>query len=236
MEKGKITISIVVFFISVMLVSLIFIQFRTVEETNSMGIESMREDELRQEILEWKTKYNEVEEKVESNNQKIEEYSKIVQNNQQASELLDSELKEYNMLVGKTNVTGQGIVLKLTDNSNMSYTASNLVYLVNELKYAGAEAISINGQRIINSTDIVGINSNQYILVNGERVVSPYEVKAIGNKDEIEKIINFPNEGFFQYYKNKGYTIEMNYQDDIKINAYNKEITLKYIKEEKEEE
>ena len=46
MEKGKITISIVVFFISVMLVSLIFIQFRTVEETNSMGIESMREDEL----------------------------------------------------------------------------------------------------------------------------------------------------------------------------------------------
>lgn len=70
MEKGKITISIVVFFISVMLVSLIFIQFRTVEETNSMGIESMREDELRQEILEWKTKYNEVGEKVESNNQK----------------------------------------------------------------------------------------------------------------------------------------------------------------------
>ena len=232
MEMGKITISIVVFFISIMLVSLIFIQFRTVEETNLIGIESMREDELRQEILNWKTKYNEIDEKIQSNNEKIEEYTNIIQNDQQSSELLDDELEEYDMLVGKTNVIGDGIVLELSDNSEMSYTASNLVYLVNELKYAGAEAISIDGQRIINTTDIVGINSNQYILVNGERIVSPYEIKAIGNKDEFEKIINFPNEGFVPYYKNKGYSIEMSYQSNIRINAYNKEISLKYIKEE----
>ena len=78
MEKGKITISIVVFFISMMLVSLIFIQFRTVEESNAIGIESMREDELRQEILNWKTKYNEIDEKIKSNNEKIEEYAKTI--------------------------------------------------------------------------------------------------------------------------------------------------------------
>ena len=235
MEKGKITISIVIFFITTMLVSLIFIQFRTVEETNSMGIESMREDELRQEILNWKTKFNEIDEKVKSNNQKIEDYSKIIQNNQESSALLDEELKEYDMLVGKTNVTGNGIVLKLTDNQDCSYTSSNLVYLINELKYAGAEAISINNQRIINTTDIVGINSNQYILVNGERIVGPYEIKAIGNKDEFEKIINFPKEGFVPYYKAKGYTIEMSYEDNIKINGYDKQITLKYLKENKED-
>lgn len=235
MEKGKITISIVVFFVTAMLVSLIFIQFRTVEKTNSMGIESMREDELRQEIINWKTKYNQIDEKVKANNQKIEDYSKTIQNNQESSALLDEELKEYDMLVGKTDVTGNGIVLKLTDNQDYSYTASNLVYLVNELKYAGAEAISINNQRIVNTTDIVGINSNQYILVNGERVVGPYEIKAIGNKDEFEKIINFPNEGFVPYYRAKGYTIEMSYQDDIKINSFNKQISLKFIKENKED-
>ena len=233
MEKGKITISIVVFFITTMLVSLIFIQFRTVEETNSMGIESMREDELRQEILNWKTKYNQVDEKLKENNQKIEDYSKTIQNNQESSALLNEELKEYDMLVGKTNVVGSGIVLKLKDNQDYSYTASNLVYLINELKYAGAEAISINDQRIVNTTDIVGINSNQYILVNGERIVGPYEVKA--NKGDFEKIINFPNEGFVPYYRSKGYTIEMSYQDDIKINGYNKQVTFRYINESKED-
>ena len=235
MEKGKITISIVVFFISMMLVSLIFIQFRTVEESNAIGIESMREDELRQEILNWKTKYNEIDEKIKSNNEKIDEYTKTIQNNQQSSELLDNELKEYNMLVGKTDVSGDGIIMKLSDNPELSYTSSNLVYLINELKYAGAEAISINGQRIVNTTDIVGINSNQYILVNGERIVSPYEIKAIGNREDFEKIINFPNEGFYPYYKSKGYTIDMNYQSNIKINGYDKEITVKYLNDKKEE-
>lgn len=235
MEKGKITISIVVFFVSIMLVSLMQIQFRTVEETNSIGIETMREDELRQEVLSWKNKYNEIDEKLQSNNQKIEEYTKIIQNNQQSSELLDDELKEYNMLVGKTNVTGDGVVLKLADNKEMSFTASNLIYLVNELKYAGAEAISINNQRIVNSTDIVGINNNQYILVNGERIVSPYEIKAIGSKDEIDKLLNFPESGFVPYYKNRGYSVEINYESNIKIDAYNKEISLKYLKDKKEE-
>lgn len=230
MEKGKVVISIVIFFITVMLISLMFIQFRTVEESNLLGIETMREEELRQEILEWKTKYGEIDEKLQSNNEKIKEYTDIIKNNKQASDLLDAELKEYNMLVGKTNVTGNGVVIKLADTQYMSYTASNLVYLVNELKYAGAEAISINNQRITNMTEIVSINE-QYILVNGERIVSPYEVKAIGNQEQFDKILNFPESGFIDDYRNKGYTIELNKQSGIKIPAYNQPIELKYIKE-----
>ena len=230
MEKGKIIISVVIFFITVTLISLMFIQFRTVEESNLLGIETMREEELRQEILEWKTKYTEINEQLQANNEKIEEYTDIITNNKQASDLLDSELNEYNMLVGKTNVIGDGVIIKLIDTLEMSYSASHLVYLINELKYAGAEAISINEKRIINMTDIVSINE-QYILVNGERVVSPYEVKAIGDKQRFDEILNFPNSGFIDDYKNKGYTIEINMQSGVKIPAYNQEIELKYIKE-----
>lgn len=234
MEKGKITISIVVFFVSIMLVSSIFIQVRTVEKTNSLGIESMREDELRQEMLNWKSQYNELDEKIQSNNQKINEYSSIIQNKQEASDLLDKELSEFDMLVGKTNVIGDGVELILTDTDDVSFSASNLINLVNELKYAEADAISINDQRIINSTEIVSINS-KYILVNGERVVSPYVIKAIGNQDKFEEILNFPNEGYVPAYKKRGYTIEMNKKSNIRINAYNKDINLKYVTEKKEE-
>ena len=235
MEKGKVTISIMAFFVTIMLVSCMFVQFRTVEETNSIGIENMREDELRKEILNWRNKYNEIDEKLQSNNKKIEEYSNTIKNKQQSSELIEKELNEYNMLIGKTNVIGEGVVLKLSDNEIMLYSASNLLYLVNELKYLGAEAISINNQRIINSTDIVGINNNQYILVNGERIVGPYEVKAIGNKEEFEQKLNYPDSGFVPYYKTRGYSITMELKSDIKINAYDKEITLKYLEDIKEE-
>lgn len=235
MNKGKITISIVVFFITAMLVASMYIQFRTVEESNSIGIEVMREDELRQEVLSWRAKYNEINEKLQLNNNKINEYTNIIQNNQQSSEILDKELKEYDMLAGKTNVSGTGVIISLKDNDEISFTASNLVYLVNELKYAGAEAISINGQRVINNTDIVSINNNQYILVNGERIIGPYEVKAIGSKEKFEEILNFKDSGFIPYYRKKGYSIEMVYSDNISINAYNKELSLKYLKDKKEE-
>ena len=138
------------------------------------------------------------------------------------------------MLVGKTNVSGEGVVLTLTDNEFFTYAASNLISLVNELKYAGAEAISINNQRIVSTTDIVSING-KYILINGERVASPYEVKAIGNQSNFNTILNFKNEGFVPSYKNRGYTIEMNLKSGIIINGYNKDMTLKYVKEKKEE-
>ena len=234
MEKGKVTISIVIFFISIMLVALISIQFRTVEETNSLGIESMREDELRQEMLKWKSQYSEIDEKIKMNNQKAQEYENIIQNDQQSSELLENELKEYDMLAGKTNVIGEGVEIKLTDTEDVTFSASNLISFVNELKYAGAEAISINDQRIVGLSDVVSIN-NRYILVNGERVVSPYVIKAIGSKEKFDEILNFKTEGLVPYYKSRGYAVEMNLRSNITINAYNKELTLKYMQEKKEE-
>lgn len=231
MEKGKKVISIIIFFITTILVSLMFIQFRTVETTNSMGIESMREEELREEILAWKTKYTEIEERIQSNNEKIQEYAEIIQNNQQSSELLDAELKEYEMLIGKTEVIGNGVVITLTDNSIMYYKAVNLLYLVNTLKEAGAEAISIDGQRITNASEIVYIN-NKYILVNGTRISSPYVFKVIGNQQELVDELNFPDVGYVQDYKQRGYTIDIRTEENITVEAYNGEISIEHIKEE----
>lgn len=231
MGNGKKVITVVVFFISMILVSLMFIQFRTVETTNSMGLEIMREEELRQEIIAWKTKQEEIEQKLVSNKEKIEEYKNIIQNNQQSSELLEAELKEYEMLIGKTRVTGDGVIITLTDNSIMYYKALNLLYLVNTLKDASAEAISINGHRIVNNSEIVYIN-NKYILVNGERISSPYVVKAIGDQEKLVNELNFSDVGYIQDYKQRGYTIEMKEESNIIIEAYNGEILLEHLKEE----
>lgn len=232
MEKGKGVITFVIFLISIMLTTLISIQFRSIEKSTSMGIESMQEDELRAQLAEWKSEYEEVHAKVESNNEKINEYTNIVQNNKEASELLEKELQEYNMLVGKTNVTGSGVVLRLADNIVTSYSASNLINIVNELWHAGAEAISINEQRIIGNTEIVMIQA-RYMLINGQKVTAPYEVKVIGNKENLNNALTLKNEGLLDYYKTRDYTIEMSIQDNIRIPAYTQPIELKYVEEAK---
>ena len=77
------------------------------------------------------------------------------------------------MYLGKTDVEGQGITIKIQDvdkqNTNQEenvdpLSSEDLLVIVDYLKLAGAEAISINDQRIINLTDIVDVNS--YVLVN----------------------------------------------------------------------
>ena len=45
------------------------------------------------------------------------------------------------MLLGTTDVTGEGVVVTLTDTDESNITADDLITLVNELRFAGAEAI-----------------------------------------------------------------------------------------------
>ncbi|MDN5344294.1 MAG: hypothetical protein PWQ18_405, partial [Clostridia bacterium] len=69
----------------------------------------------------------------------------------------------------------------------------NVLYLVNELRAAGAEAIAVNGQRIVTNSDIRCVGT--VIMVNSTRLAPPYEVQAIGNPDTllaaVEKSVDF---------------------------------------------
>ena len=156
---------------------------------------------------------------------------KTISNNQKASDLLQSELNEYEQKIGLTDVTGEGVIITLTDTDMQSYSYNNLVDFVNELKYAGATAISINDCRIIATTEIVEI-SKRYILLNGDqRVSSPYVIKAIGNKQKLVDTLRLKDEGYIDLYSNADYDVKMEESNNITINKYDKNINFEYIKE-----
>lgn len=231
MNKNKVVISIVFGVISIFLVTIMSIQLKTIDQTDITTLESMQEEELRNEILQLKEKNGEIENKIDENEEKIKEYEETLNNNQKASELLDNELKEYEELIGLTDVSGEGIILTLTDTDIRSYKPSNLVDFVNELKYAGATAISINDNRIINTTEIVEI-SKKYILLNGDqRISSPYIIKAIGDKQKMLETLNLKDEGYIDLYKSAEYDIKLEENSNITVYKYNKDINIEYIKE-----
>lgn len=231
MNKNKVVISIVFGVISIFLVTIMSIQLKTIDQTDITTLESMQEEELRNEILQLKEKNGEIENKIDENEEKIKEYEETLNNNQKASELLDNELKEYEELIGLTDVSGEGIILTLTDTDIRSYKPSNLVDFVNELKYAGATVISINDNRIINTTEIVEI-SKKYILLNGDqRISSPYIIKAIGDKQKMLETLNLKDEGYIDLYKSAEYDIKLEENSNITIYKYNKDINIEYIKE-----
>ncbi len=85
-------------------------------------------------------------------------------------------------------VTGEGIEIILRDNETTVISANDILTLVNQLIISGAEAISINNNRYNNNTDIVSVNGKE-ILVSSKRIVSPYVIRAIGNKKNLESSI-----------------------------------------------
>jgi len=229
MKKDKIVISIVLGIVAMFLVIIMSIQLKTINQTDITSLESMQDEELRNEIVSLKEKNEEIENKISENEGKINEYRETLNNNQKASEVLNNELHEYEEMIGLTDVTGEGVILTLTDTPYQSYSYGNLVDFVNELKYAGATAISINDNRVINTTEIVEI-SKRYILLNGDqRISSPYIIKAIGDKKKIVETLSLKDEGYLDLYKNEGYDIKMEENDNITVNKYNKEIKLEYI-------
>ena len=222
-DKANITMSISILLVCVILVSISFIQFKTVEQVNETDIENMRDEELREQISSWKSKWEEANEKLEDTNTKISEYQTKIESNEEASELLDEELKKSQLLLGTTDVTGEGVVVTLTD-------TEDLITLVNELRFAGAEAISINGVRIMPMTDIVDIDS--YIIIKpSQRIVSPYVVKAIGNQTYLVSTLCLKNSGYVDKYNNSGKSVKLEKQRNIKITKYTGNMDIKYMKE-----
>lgn len=227
-EKEKIFMAVIVFFITVILVALMFVQFKTIDKTDVVEIETMQESELRAEITNWKTKYTEMVDQIDENNKKIIEYQEKIDNNQAAGELIASELEQKNMLSGKLPVKGEGVVVTLQDTSEGLIEAADLVELINELRYAGAEAISINDQRIIFNTYIVAVGT-RYISVSGTRVAAPYVVKAIGNQAYLSSNLNLKNSGLVDRFNSNGKKVSVSLNSNIEMPAYSGQINLEHI-------
>lgn len=230
MKKGKITLTIVIGIACVALATVMFMQFKIVNQTDINELEIMREEELRTELANWKNKYEEAESQYQTQLQKLEEYKQKEASETETAELVKKELEQVNLILGKTDVEGQGIEITLRENENAEsghITADNLNMIVNSLKEAGAEAISINEQRIVNMSDIVLVGEN-IIRVNQQRVVPPYVIKAIGNQTYLESALSV-NGGEVDNLGKLGHDVAIEKNDKIQIPKYNKELTTKYI-------
>jgi len=227
MKKGKLTMTITIGLMCLILSTVIFVQFKTINQTDITSLENMREDELRTEISNFKQKVTETEEQLKETNLKIKEYEETINTDKQASEVLAKELEQQNNILGKNAVTGSGIVITLADTRAQKITPEDLRELLNQLKTDGAEAISINGQRIVYDSYVVDLGGT-FISVNGERQVSPYIVKAIGNPTYLESGLSKKQYGYIDTKLEQGKDVVLERQDNILINAYTGNLNMEY--------
>ena len=113
---------------------------------------------------------------------------------------LNKEISNNEILMGITNVTGEGIIINILDGSDLIHQ-EDLIILLDELKNAGSQAISINDIRITDQSYLYCDGS--VILLDGEKIGNPFTIKAIGNIDTIYGALTRNNLELLNYAKNK---------------------------------
>lgn len=228
---NKKRISIILCIMCFALTIAIIVQYKTIKNANKI-VGSTVNDELKTEVLRWKEKYEESYENLDKLEEILEEKRKIAISNDSSSVKLQEELKNLNALIGTTDVTGDGLVITIADNtsvtnqtisiydniSNYLIHDSDLIRLVNELKNAGAEAISINDERIINSTSITC--DGNVVLINGNKLSSPFIVRAIGSQATMLGAIQRTG-GLLEEFYDFGLVASVEQQSNITIYKYN---------------
>lgn len=152
------------------------------------------------------------------------------------------ELQKLRILSGLTSLSGPGIVLTLDDSKlkgNEDAPADmylihyeDLLLVVNELFAAGAEAVSINGQRIITTSEIRCAGPT--ILVNSTRVTPPFEILAIGDAQTLQSSLEMRG-GILEPMRPWGIQISITQKDQITVPPYKGTINFKYAVENRGE-
>ena len=168
-----------------------------------------------------------------SDNVEIKKTNKNLVGNLLDNDNLRKKVKITDKLIGKTDVVGNGVEIKIDTSNTSDITAITLLQLINDLNSAGAEAISINDNRIVSMTDLMDINK-EYILVDSNCVSSPYVIKAIGNISKLKETMNLEN-STIEKLKRNGKNISEKYKLIVKVPQYTvkrgqNKLMQKYVK------
>ncbi|MBO5667174.1 MAG: DUF881 domain-containing protein [Firmicutes bacterium] len=167
-------------------------------------------------------------ERIAETERRIEE-TKTMMDNDQSEELLAANAmvaEYYRHISGMTELVGPGVEV-IIDDSNRDLGVwedvndvivhdSDVLLVLNDLLAAGAEAISLNGHRIVHTS---AVSCGGYIVhVNGVPEAKPFRIQAIGDPVVLSAAMLAPN-GYGAFIKDF-VKFQVTALDEVRIPAY----------------
>ena len=223
-QKGYIAIIGVMCFL---IAAGICVQYRSVKEFSANGkvvTQSVTENKLRDNLLKAQEQTRILTADIQKSQDELEALRKNSTTHSTEAQELEAQITELNKSLGYTDVTGQGIVITLKDaESSDSNSINNIIHdldlveVVNELFNAGAEAVSINDQRIIS---ISSINcTGNVVKINNQKISVPFVIKAVGKANELNLTMTRPN-GCLDFLKKFSISVKVEEKDEITVPKY----------------
>lgn len=164
----------------------------------------------------------------------LELYREQAASGEAGSQALKEEVERLEITAGLTDVEGPGVTVILEDSSQNNVTGDEADYLIhdndllsviNELRSAGAEAISLNGERVLATTEVRCTGA--VVTVNGRRYAAPYVITAIGDPDTLYSALTMRN-GVVDVLGLWGITVKVTPSDLLLVPKYNGTVEYQY--------
>ncbi|WP_369166072.1 DUF881 domain-containing protein [Streptomyces sp. AFD10] len=157
--------------------------------------------------------------RLEDEKQRLEDQRAELENSSDQAEearkqTLEKE-RQLGILAGTVAAEGPGITLTITDPSG-AVAPDMLLDALQELRAAGAEAIEVNGVRVVANTYFSGDAGD--VQVDGKKIEAPYEFLVIGKPQDLEPALNIPG-GVVQTLEKEQATVLVEQSDDIVVDA-----------------
>ena len=160
-----------------------------------------------------------------------------------SDDALETEVERLKEFAGEVPLEGKGIQLILDDSKVTAQVGENpnlyiihdddLLRVINELRAAGAEAISINGERLVSTSEIRCAGPT--LSVNNNRSAPPYVILAIGNPSNLASALKLRG-GVLDTFKFWGIQAELTMPDVVKIPAFKGRRTFEYAQTAEEDQ
>ncbi|MGI6705321.1 MAG: DUF881 domain-containing protein [Clostridia bacterium] len=188
-KTGQVALMAVSIILGVMLAA----QFKNVQRVGG-SVSLQRTQELTNRVEQLQYDNEGLREQIVQLQEKIQEYELAAQDSGKITETMLDDLQNARMAAGLVDVVGQGIVVKInhlyyTDEFNnkkvfQTVMDEDLLKIVNELNASGAEAIAVNDERLIATSEIR--NAGKYININTNSYSVPFRIAAIGDPETLE--------------------------------------------------
>ncbi|MEU5591272.1 DUF881 domain-containing protein [Streptomyces sp. NPDC020298] len=123
--------------------------------------------------------------------------------------------KQLGILAGTVAAEGPGITMTVDDTKG-TVQADMLLDAIQELRAAGAEAIQVNGVRVVAGTYLT--DSGKSVSVDGNKINAPYRFKVIGKPQDLEPALNIPG-GVVQTLEKEQATVTVERSTKIVVDA-----------------
>lgn len=196
---------------------MVAMQYRSVKVNNSLAVyEQQRSSDLISDLLREKENNEQLTKRIEELQKDLETLRSGSNSEAEYIQALKKEILELQILAGKKTVKGKGVIVTIDSQGTSQVDDSNILAVLNELRAADVQALAVNDERIVATSEVRRAGS--YMIVNGRKLLPPYIIKAIADPVKLENSLKIMN-GIVDILKYYDLKIEVKQDDNIIIPA-----------------